>query len=136
MENPSTVAEYAEALGIRIEESLLKCIFCLNFLDPLELYEFDAKCLQLVYKNFQVFGICRVCCYTNGQSELNLTYQYSVTLTELLDLVKEPLSAIVVRCAFCLTRLSLAEKRVLGELSLFHKVLRGWRGICQKCMPK
>lgn len=137
MEQPSSISDYAGALDIPIEDCLVPCTFCDEFLDFRDLIAFDCKGLQLLWKDFHVYGCCIECSKKSARAELDYFYEFSVTVEGLLHREQKCLESILVRCGFCLKKLSFLEKVHTSQsgLGLFHRVRNSWKGICWSCTP-
>lgn len=133
-ELPSTIKELAEALGIPLQDCLVPCNFCGNFLDFLELCEFDKKRLCLIWKNYVVTACCRCCCVATATFEFNEYYEQTVLGRDIELATGRSIFEIDVRCQNCLSFLDIIEKLdCCGRGRPFHKVRGGWKGVCRLC---
>jgi hypothetical protein len=131
---PESVAGLAVLLDIPIEDLLIPCNFCGNFLSFLELNEFDAKNLTLIWKEHLVFACCRCCCTASGFFEFQNFYEGSVIGRDIETVEHKSIFDITVRCHQCLRLLDLIDKLdICGRSQHFHKVRGAWRGRCKYC---
>lgn len=131
---PQSVAGLASLLDIPVEDVLLPCNFCGKFLTFLELQEFDAKILTLIWKEHLVYACCRCCCTASGFFEFQHFYEQSVLGRDIETVANKTIFEIVVRCHQCLRLLDQIDKLdICGRRQHFHKVRGGWRGRCRFC---
>lgn len=134
---PTCLDEYCAVFGVSFFNLELKCVFCKHFVSLQALADFFVKCLSLVWKD----GICYACC----QECLKLIAKYekehfarcTVRGDILSDIVKQPLSEVVVRCLICYKRLDCAEKVDCCNADIPFVLVRSqWRSHCRFCRPK
>ncbi|AEA35073.1 early protein E6 [Human papillomavirus 152] len=131
---PQSVAGLASLLDIPVEDLLIPCNFCGTFLTFLELQEFDAKVLTLIWKEHLVYACCRCCCTASGFFEFQHFYEQSVLGRDIETVANATIFQIVVRCHQCLRLLDQIDKLdICGRRQHFHKVRGGWRGRCRFC---
>ena len=131
---PQSVTELANLLQIPLEDILIPCNFCNSFLTFLELCEFDAKFLTLIWKDNLVFGCCRVCCTASAFYEFQLFYEQTVIGRQIEVVEQKSIFDISVRCHHCLRLLNQIEKLdICGRQQPFHKVRHNWKGLCKLC---
>lgn len=134
MEFPSSISSYADTFDIPFASCVVRCKFCNNPLNYLDLSNFDAKNFRLIWFNLKVFGICCTCTKASANFESRY-YLYSLLAK---DLLKEGvLCNLIVRCYLCLGVLGYSEKlRLASEGRLLHRIRKGWRGVCKLCYLK
>ena len=131
---PQSVAQLARLLDIPVEDLLIPCNFCGNFLTFLELHEFDHKILTLIWKDHLVFACCRCCCTASGYFEFQHFYEQSVIGRDIETVEQKTIFEVIVRCHQCLRLLDQIDKLdICGRRQYFHKVRGGWRGRCRFC---
>ncbi|ANZ90257.1 E6 protein [Bos taurus papillomavirus 20] len=132
---PKTIAEYARTLAIAFDAAVVRCKFCFNALNYLDLSNFDAKHLQLIWRDLRVFGVCGSCLKDSAKFEITHYYSHSELPVELHRQGK--LVKLKVRCVLCYRILSYAEKlQLIAEQRLVHYVRNSWRALCKFCKQK
>lgn len=131
---PQSVLELSRLLNIPLDDCLVPCNFCRRFLSYTELTDFDNKRLSLIWKGDLVFACCRSCCVATATFEFDQYFVESVIGWEIEHKEGTSISDIIVRCHHCLTLLNQIEKLdICGRSQLFHRVRRGWKGLCRQC---
>ena len=131
---PATIFGLANLLEIPLDDCLVPCNFCGNFLTHLEVCEFDEKKLNLIWKGHCVFACCRVCCTATATYEFNEFYESTVEGREIESVTGKSIFDVDVRCYTCMKFLDSIEKLdICGRKLPFHKVRGSWKGICRLC---
>ncbi|AHM27266.1 E6 protein [Vulpes vulpes papillomavirus 1] len=129
-----TVRDLCEQRGHTYDTLPLNCVFCRQPLCPFDKVLFDLKHLILLLKEDGYLGCCTNCLFISADLEFRFHYQCSAFGFALEALTEKSLQDLLVRCQYCLTKLSNLEKenyRDTGEP--FHLVKGGWRGRCSIC---
>lgn len=131
---PATICGLAKLLEIPLDDCLIPCNFCGNFLTHLEVCEFDEKRLTLIWKDHLVFACCRVCCSATATYEFNQFYESTVLGRDIEQVTGKSVFDIDVRCYTCMKFLDSIEKLdICGRKRPFYLVRGSWKGICRLC---
>nr|AYA94152.1 MAG: E6 protein [Human papillomavirus] len=134
---PIHLDDFCRKYGISFFDVRLQCVFCKHWISTLDLAAFYCKCLSLIWKDNVCYACCCSCLKLSALYETQRYYQCTVMSDFIEDIVRKPLSEIIIRCLCCLTKLDLVEKlehKYTG--SAFYLVRGYWRGYCRNCKYK
>lgn len=134
---PTCLDEYCAVFGVSFFNLHMKCVFCKHRVSLQGLADFFVKHLSLVWKDNICFACCPQCLKLIANYESEHFTRCSVKGEALSHLLKQPLSAIVIRCTNCYKRLDCAEKIDCCNADIpFTLVRNHWRSLCRYCRPK
>ncbi|AOP12495.1 E6 [Canis familiaris papillomavirus 19] len=137
MAKPMRIGTLCEETGTTLPNILIPCVFCLQFLSEEEKRAFDRKILCLIWKGNRPYGICETCCRHKALLDCINNRDCCLEADGVLALFNKPLSALIVRCMYCLRPLTLEEKNLCTANGLpFMLVRRHWRNICPTCLAQ
>ncbi|AGA15831.1 E6 [Canis familiaris papillomavirus 15] len=135
MEHIQGISSLAEHIHVPVEDLLVPCVFCGNFLDLRDLLDFDKKCLQLTWKKGFPHGTCSKCAREVSEKECKLFTEAVLTASGFFCEIDGGLSGVNVRCRLCLKLLNLGEKEeAVSRGERFFRVRRRWRARCRACI--
>lgn len=134
---PTSLEAYCEYFNISFFKLNLKCIFCKNYLSPVDLALFHVKQLSLVWKQHVSYACCNRCLLLSAKFESEKYFQCACPVENLHALLEKPLQEIILRCYYCYSLLDLAEKFDLISRSKQACLVRGhWRAPCRNCIKQ
>lgn len=134
---PSRVDEYCKYFNISFLDLRLRCIFCNHYLGVRELAEFYEKQLSLVWRKFECFACCEQCVCLSAKFERENFFQCAIKPDTIVDLAKQSLQDVTVRCIMCMTLLDVPEKfDHLCRNRSFMLVRSHFKGYCRRCMQR
>lgn len=135
MAKPPSVQELRRQLDIPLEDILLLCNFCQAFLTFEELLQFDAKNLNLIWKDNYAYACCCACAKQVAAIEATYFYEYSVQGKDAIERESGSLlCCLTVRCKCCLRHLDYLEKLAVCASGIpFDKVRGAWKAVCRFC---
>ena len=107
---PLRLDDFCAKNGLSFFDVRLQCVFCEHWISTVDLAAFHCKSLSLVWKGHVCYACCCSCLRLSALYEMQRYYQCSLQGDYIEDLVRKPLTDIVIRCLLCLTKLDLLEK--------------------------
>lgn len=134
---PTTVSEFCAFYNIPFVTLGMKCCFCNNWMNCVELASFEFKNLSLLWRGNVCYACCCQCLRLSAKCEFERYYRCSVRARLIEDIVQMPLSEIVIRCLHCFSSLDYVEKvEHKYRDDWIHLVRQYWRGECRHCCKK
>ena len=129
-----SVRDLSSALRIPFIDLVVPCNFCLKFLTNAEKLLFDYFDLHLIWRDNFVFACCQCCARHVSLLEFMLYYQESFEVSEVEELLSQPLVNIGLRCVTCTKKLTVSEKlAVVSAGERIHKVRNKFKAKCSLC---
>nr|WPK29452.1 MAG: E6 protein [Varecia rubra papillomavirus 1] len=134
MEQPLTVEALAQSLGVPVTNILLHCTFCGKRCTVEDLFDFQLKELQLVWKEYGPLGACRPCIREVALKEVREYGEVFLEADGVERLTGKDLRELLMRCMCCLKKLSYLEKLHFSTRDGVFILVRGmWKGRCMLC---
>nr|AYA93903.1 MAG: E6 protein [Human papillomavirus] len=131
---PLCLDEYCNYFGVDITTLTLPCIFCHDIIDALQLSIFRERKLSLVWRGQNCYAACLQCVSNVAKIERERYFQCLLKGEYIEHCTQTPLQSLIVRCLYCMSLLSGAEKiDVIASGGNFCLVRCHWKGVCHKC---
>lgn len=136
-ERPKRLDELCRTTGTSFFDLSLQCAFCQHFLSLQELADFHTKTLCLLYRGSVPYAACKGCLRLSAAHEFELYCRCSIPADIISDVLKQPITAVCIRCKHCYRLLDAPEKIDLCAANEnVYLVRQYWRGVCRDCRKK